>query len=310
MSNHHSSSNSSNHIRKSSKRRRIRPLRLSLVIAIGLGLLWGFLWTIIKFIILLWGILSQIQLFPSREPLEVPSNEETVVTESHESETNQTIEQNETETPRIELPPIIETTTFAIVPSGVQGNSQPYIYSELPSKKLYALKNRAQVGDLAKGVSFKTGVVVQLSEVNWIEAEYGNGVKFTYQLTNVSDQTQTFSQSIESSWQAHLFANNQFLKEQLSFYDETVTAIYPFQYLTQSFKNNYALGYQFEETERSCNDALTLEANQATTCSLVYDFVGTGTYDLLIHQGEESYQMPIVLEFKNENLSDPSSKED
>lgn len=304
MSHSRYSSNSSKSIRKSSTRRRIRPFRLFLVIAAGLGLVWGFLWIIVKFVMLLWGLLSQIHLFPPRETLDpIPNEETTLVEEVSETEVS-------TSQPTVELPPVVTTYQFPIVPSGMKGTTEPFSYNEVQSLKILALKEQAMVGDLQKGVLFKTGLIVQLSDVAWVETDLSEGIKLTYQLTNTGEHPQTLSQSLESSWMVHLLSQQQVLKEQLSFYDETVTAIYPFQYLTQSYKNNYAIGYQFDETERSCNDVLTLNPNEATTCSLVYDFVGTGTYDILIHQGEESYQIPIILEHRKENPSEDSSNED
>lgn len=302
MSTRQSSTSSKTRQRKSSPRRRIRPFRLALVLVVGIGIIWTFFWVVIQFVVFLWGFLSQINLFSSHEPLQAPITEDVIVEESstHSEELPSESISDDAFSFLMEsfegLPPLLTSTVFDILPSNATSNAQPYVYGELPSKKILSKREQASSGDLLQGVLLRSGLVIQLNGIEWIVAEGGNGLKLTYQLTNLSDSTQTFSQSIESSGQLHFLAGAQVLKEQLSFYDQTVTAIYPFQYLVQSFKNNYSLGYQFHDNERSCHDVLTLESAQATTCSLVYDFVSADQYEILIYFANESYRIPIQLE--------------
>ena len=287
--------------RKSSKVR-IRPIRLLLVIVIGLSLIWGFFWSIFKFVTILWGLLSQIHLFPTREPIEsTPTQEQVVVEEDiNDSEVVEKPSQKPSSTnkPSIDLPTIVSTDTFSIVPNQAKETPHPFTYNEVQTQKLLSLKEKATNGNLKDGVAFESGLMVQLGDVAFVEATNREGIKITYQLTNASDDTQTLSQSLESSWQTHLLLGETILKEQIAFYEDTITAVYPFQYLAQSFKNNYAMDHEYDSNERSCNDAITLESNQATTCSLIYDYVGVGDYDILIQQAGEVYQIPISIEYQ------------
>ena len=297
--------------RKSSKTR-IRPFRLLLVIVIGLSIVWGFFWSIFKFVTILWGLLSQIHLFPTREPIESTPTQEQVATEVEE-ENHSNVESNKKPSsvskPSVDLPTIVSTDTFSIVPNGARKTTHPFVYNDIQTRKLLSLKEQANEGDLKDGVAFESGLIVQLSDVSFLEATHGDGVKITYQLTNASDETQSLSQSTESSWQTNLMLNETVLKEQIAFYEETVTAVYPFQYLTQSFKNNYAMGHEYESNERSCNDTLTLKANEATTCSLIYDYIGVGDYDILVQQAGEIYQIPLTIEHQSTSSNQKNEEE-
>lgn len=279
-------------LRKVVKKRRINLFRLGLVIVLGLGAISGFIWMVIKFIMLLWGLLSQIDLFPSshsNEPVSI-IHEETTVTNG----TNELITSTD---------PI--TQTFEIIPFGVGVSDLLFTYDSAETDEFTALKETALYTNLTKGVQFSSGLTANLKTIEW----FGNGEErplliLKFNLLNQSDQTQTFDQLIEPTFFVRFGYEETLLKEQLILHDQVVTQIYPFQYLVQSYQNKYETTYQPAADELSCHEPMTLEPNQSVTCYSVYDYAGVGNYQLMIGNGSEVYQTLIELKEQTVEIID------
>ena len=279
-------------LRKVVKKRRINLFRLGLVIVLGLGAISGFIWMVIKFIMLLWGLLSQIDLFPSshsNEPVSI-IHEETTVT-------------NGTNEPITSTDPI--TQTFEIIPFGVAVSDLLFTYDSAETDEFTALKETALYTNLTKGVQFSSGLTANLKTIEW----FGNGEErplliLKFNLLNQSDQTQTFDQLIEPTFFVRFGYEETLLKEQLILHDQVVTQIYPFQYLVQSYQNKYETTYQPAADELSCHEPMTLEPNQSVTCYSVYDYAGVGNYQLMIGNGSEVYQTLIELKEQTVEIID------
>ena len=279
-------------LRKVVKKRRINLFRLGLVIVLGLGAISGFIWMVIKFIMLLWGLLSQIDLFPSshsNEPVSI-IHEETTVT-------------NGTNEPITSTDPI--TQTFEIIPFGVGVSDLLFTYDSAETDEFTALKETALYTNLTKGVQFSSGLTANLKTIEW----FGNGEErplliLKFNLLNQSDQTQTFDQLIEPTFFVRFGYEETLLKEQLILHDQVVTQIYPFQYLVQSYQNKYETTYQPAADELSCHEPMTLEPNQSVTCYSVYDYAGVGNYQLMIGNGSEVYQTLIELKEQTVEIID------
>ena len=279
-------------LRKVVKKRRINLFRLGLVIVLGLGAISGFIWMVIKFIMLLWGLLSQIDLFPSshsNEPVSI-IHEETTVT-------------NGTNEPITSTDPI--TQTFEIIPFGVGVSDLLFTYDSAETDEFTALKETALYTNLTKGVQFSSGLTANLKTIEW----FGNGEErplliLKFNLLNQSDQTQTFDQLIEPTFFVRFGYEETLLKEQLILHDQVVTQIYPFQYLVQSYQNKYETTYQPAADELSCHEPMTLEPNQSVTCYSVYDYAGVGDYQLMIGNGSEVYQTLIELKEQTVEIID------
>lgn len=279
-------------LRKVVKKRRINLFRLGLVIVLGLGAISGFIWMVIKFIMLLWGLLSQIDLFPSshsNEPVSI-IHEETTVTNG----TNELITSTD---------PI--TQTFEIIPFGVGVSDLLFTYDSAETDEFTALKETALYTNLTKGVQFSSGLTANLKTIEW----FGNGEErplliLKFNLLNQSDQTQTFDQLIEPTFFVRFGYEETLLKEQLILHDQVVTQIYPFQYLVQSYQNKYETAYQPAADELSCHEPMTLEPNQSVTCYSVYDYAGVGNYQLMIGNGSEVYQTLIELKEQTVEIID------
>ncbi len=279
-------------LRKVVKKRRINLFRLGLVIVLGLGAISGFIWMVIKFIMLLWGLLSQIDLFPSshsNEPVSI-IHEETTVT-------------NGTNEPITSTDPI--TQTFEIIPFGVGVSDLLFTYDSAETDEFTALKETALYTNLTKGVQFSSGLTANLKTIEW----FGNGEErplliLKFNLLNQSDQTQTFDQLIEPTFFVRFGYEETLLKEQLILHDQVVTQIYPFQYLVQSYQNKYETAYQPAADELSCHEPMTLEPNQSVTCYSVYDYAGVGNYQLMIGNGSEVYQTLIELKEQTVEIID------
>lgn len=279
-------------LRKVVKKRRINLFRLGLVIVLGLGAISGFIWMVIKFIMLLWGLLSQIDLFPSshsNEPVSI-IHEETTVT-------------NGTNEPITSTDPI--TQTFEIIPFGVGVSDLLFTYDSAETDEFTALKETALYTNLTKGVQFSSGLTANLKTIEW----FGNGEErplliLKFNLLNQSDQTQTFDQLIEPTFFVRFGYEETLLKEQLILHDQVVTQIYPFQYLVQSYQNKYETTYQPAADELSCHEPMTVEPNQSVTCYSVYDYAGVGNYQLMIGNGSEVYQTLIELKEQTVEIID------
>lgn len=279
-------------LRKVVKKRRINLFRLGLVIVLGLGAISGFIWMVIKFIMLLWGLLSQIDLFPSshsNEPVSI-IHEETTVT-------------NGTNEPITSTDPI--TQTFEIIPFGVGVSDLLFTYDSAETDEFTALKETALYTNLTKGVQFSSGLTANLKTIEW----FGNGEErplliLKFNLLNQSDQTQTFDQLIEPTFFVRFGYEETLLKEQLILHDQVVTQIYPFQYLVQSYQNKYETAYQPAADELSCHEPMTVEPNQSVTCYSVYDYAGVGNYQLMIGNGSEVYQTLIELKEQTVEIID------
>ena len=191
-------------LRKVVKKRRINLFRLGLVIVLGLGAISGFIWMVIKFIMLLWGLLSQIDLFPSshsNEPVSI-IHEETTVT-------------NGTNEPITSTDPI--TQTFEIIPFGVGVSDLLFTYDSAETDEFTALKETALYTNLTKGVQFSSGLTANLKTIEW----FGNGEErplliLKFNLLNQSDQTQTFDQLIEPTFFVR-FGYEEFIRSNIQF---------------------------------------------------------------------------------------------
>lgn len=273
-------------LRKVVKKRKINLFRLGLVIVLGLGAISGFIWMIIKFIILLWGLLSQIDLFPSSH-----SNHSNTPTSMIQEET--TVNNRPSE-PITSTDPI--TQTFEMIPFGVGVSDLLFTYDSAETDEFNALKETALYANLTEDIQFSSGLTAKLKTIEW----FGDGEErplliLKFNLLNQSNQTQTFDQLIEPTFFVRFGYQETLLKEQLILHDQVVTQIYPFQHLVQSYQNKYATAYQPAADELSCHEPMTLEPNQSVTCYSVYDYAGVGDYQLIIGNGNDYYQTTIEL---------------